>query len=52
MVGGGFGGCTLNLVRTAEKAAILERISTAYFEKTGIRPEQIEVRMEDGVQLF
>ena len=52
MVGGGFGGCTLNLVKTSEKEAILERISGAYLEKTGIHPEQIEVRVEHGVQLF
>ncbi len=49
MVGGGFGGCTLNLVKTSEKASILERIADHYFKKTGILPERIEVRVDDGV---
>ncbi|MBL7775619.1 MAG: galactokinase [Saprospiraceae bacterium] len=52
MVGGGFGGCTLNLVHRAEKTAVVERISAAYFEKTGLRPQPIEVAASEGLQVF
>ncbi len=49
MVGGGFGGCTLNLIKTAEKDAVLQRISEAYLAETGIQPDIIEVRTGRGV---
>jgi galactokinase len=49
MVGGGFGGCTLNLIKTVEKEVVLQRISEAYFTETGIRPEAIEVMTGRGV---
>lgn len=49
MVGGGFGGCTLNLIRTSEKELILPRMMTAYQQKTGIQPTSIEVKTADGV---
>ena len=50
MVGGGFGGCTINLIETAEKEAALGRITGIYRQKTGIRPDVIEVSTGDGVQ--
>ncbi|MCC6462315.1 MAG: galactokinase [Saprospiraceae bacterium] len=50
-VGGGFGGCTLNLIRSAEKDAILARMTGAYAQHTGIQPEIIEVHTHDGVQV-
>ena len=52
MVGGGFGGCTLNIIETAEKEGALGRITGIYRQKTGIRPEIIEVRIGDGVRAF
>lgn len=36
MTGGGFGGCTVSLVKTEQAEAIAEAISKAYQEKTGI----------------
>ncbi|MBI5917598.1 MAG: galactokinase [Bacteroidetes bacterium] len=51
MVGGGFGGCTLNLVETAEKVEVSERIAAAYQQQTGIQPDIIEVGVGDGVRL-
>ena len=52
MVGGGFGGCTLNLIKTAEKEAILSRITTAYREETGIQSGVIEVKTADAAGLI
>ena len=39
MTGGGFGGCTVNLVRTDCAAAFKARIARTYEEATGIAPE-------------
>ncbi|MBK8922951.1 MAG: galactokinase [Saprospirales bacterium] len=50
MVGGGFGGCTINLIRSADKAAALGRMTSAYRQHTGITPEIIEVAICDGVR--
>ncbi len=50
MVGGGFGGCTINLIETAEKEAAIRNITDIYRQKTGIQPQVIEVKTGDGVQ--
>lgn len=39
MTGGGFGGCTVNLVKREHAADFGKRIAQAYEERTGIRPE-------------
>ncbi|MEM1318917.1 MAG: galactokinase [Bacteroidota bacterium] len=50
MMGGGFGGCTLNLVRTEGKTVALDRIMQAYAAQTGIHAEAYEVAISDGVK--
>jgi galactokinase len=50
-MGGGFGGCTLNLVKKEEVAACMARMLPAYREKTGIAAEFYSVKIEDGVHL-
>jgi galactokinase len=39
MTGGGFGGCTVNLVDAAQAVAFRERIAAAYQAQTGITPQ-------------
>ncbi|MBV9341651.1 MAG: galactokinase [Acidobacteria bacterium] len=39
MTGGGFGGCTVNLVRTGNAEAFSQAIASHYQEKTGIFPD-------------
>jgi len=39
MMGGGFGGCTLNLIRSDCTAAFQADITNMYAETTGITPE-------------
>jgi galactokinase len=39
MTGGGFGGCTINLVDAAETAEFERQIANGYFSATGIHPE-------------
>jgi galactokinase len=39
MTGGGFGGCTVNLVASAQAEAFREKIAARYRQQTGINPE-------------
>ncbi len=39
MTGGGFGGCTINLVDAADTAEFESQIANGYFSATGIHPE-------------
>ncbi|GAC1702654.1 MAG: galactokinase [Candidatus Acidiferrum sp.] len=39
MMGGGFGGCTINLVDAAHSAEFRQRIAADYFAATGLRPD-------------
>jgi len=50
MTGGGFGGCTLNLVRSGEVEGFRAAISSAYQRRTGRRAEIYELRAADGAQ--
>lgn len=36
MMGGGFGGCTINLVRADHVQPLIDRVSNAYFEQMGL----------------
>lgn len=51
MMGGGFGGCTLNLIKTSQKVAISEKIARSYHALTGISPDIYPVEIVDGVQI-
>jgi galactokinase len=39
MTGGGFGGCTVNLVGASSVDTFVDNVSEKYFEKTGLRPD-------------
>jgi galactokinase len=39
MTGGGFGGCTVNLVKSDGAATFKAHVAQAYAEATGITPE-------------
>jgi galactokinase len=49
MMGGGFGGCTINLIKSSEADSIIKRIKDKYQEQTKIQPESYFVSIEDGV---
>lgn len=49
MTGGGFGGCTINLVEIDDLAYFTKKISAAYYRQTGIVPEIYMCRTSDGV---
>ena len=48
MTGGGFGGCTINLVREENAEDFAKRIAERYREATGIRPQVYLCSAEDG----
>jgi galactokinase len=52
MMGGGFGGCTINIVRAEAAEAIIEKVSDAYLSNTGKEMLVYEVGIEDGTNLI
>jgi galactokinase len=47
LTGGGFGGCTINLVEQSDAAQFVESLGTRYAAKTGIVP-QIHICQASG----
>lgn len=48
MMGGGFGGCTINLVKTSVKNDFVEQVSYKYKSEFGILPRVVDVKIDDG----
>ena len=51
MMGGGFGGCTINLVRAGEADAFAAHATAAYQQQLGLPLETYQVRLVDGVSV-
>lgn len=49
MMGGGFGGCTINLIRKDHSETLLKRILELYKAETGIEAVSYHVQVNDGV---
>ena len=52
MMGGGFGGCTINLINSENIESYISEISEAYFERFKIYPEAIEVAPSAGTEII
>jgi galactokinase len=50
MTGAGFGGCTVAFVKNENLDKFINRVSEAYFEKTGLKPEFYLPEVGDGVK--
>ncbi|MGH9496157.1 MAG: galactokinase [Candidatus Sulfotelmatobacter sp.] len=50
MTGGGFGGCTINLVREQDAESFAAQIAERYRKATGIEPQTYLCTAEDGAQ--
>ncbi|MBL0356233.1 MAG: galactokinase [Chitinophagaceae bacterium] len=50
MMGGGFGGCTINIVRKDSTAQFIEAISAAYLQQFNIKAEAYIVETSNGVE--
>ncbi len=49
MTGGGFGGCTISLVKTSEKDKFIADVTKEYEKKTSYKPEVYEADIADGI---
>jgi|SRR5690242_8654292 len=52
LMGGGFGGCTINLVRKEGVESFLVKILSAYKKEFGIHAENYKVKVVDGTHLI
>ncbi|WP_036154104.1 galactokinase [Maribacter forsetii] len=52
MMGGGFGGCTINLIKTDKLEDSITSILTQYKEQTKIDAEYYHLAIDDGVKVF
>ena len=50
MTGGGFGGCTVNLVRDKNADDFAQRIAERYRQQTSINPQVYLCTAEDGAR--
>ncbi|MCB2378510.1 galactokinase [Hymenobacter sp. BT635] len=51
MMGGGFGGCTINLVDTQQVASFVEHMKAGYLQRLGLKLDTYEATIVDGVGL-
>ena len=51
MMGGGFGGCVISLVKEDELEGIVERVKEAYWNKMNIRMNVYITQIEDGTNI-
>ncbi len=52
MMGGGFGGCTINLIKTEHLETAQAAIETAYKKETGIEAECFHLEIDDSVKIL
>ncbi len=52
MMGGGFGGCTINLVEKPGLGELVKRVKQAYERQFGIEPEHYVVSLTDGCSVI
>ena len=52
MMGGGFGGCTINLIDQIHSRSVIGELKEQYFKAFGIRLDYYEVSIEDGAQIL
>jgi galactokinase len=50
MIGGGFGGCTINLLRPEARENFATGVLHEYREETGIESELYDVKIVNGVE--
>ncbi|WP_324027622.1 galactokinase [Maribacter sp. BPC-D8] len=52
MMGGGFGGCTINLMKTEKLDISIKSLLEQYKEQTGIDADYYHLAIDDGVKVF
>lgn len=52
MMGGGFGGCTINIVKEEKIADLIEELSSGYLLQFGLKLDAYTVQTDNGTSLF
>ena len=52
MMGGGFGGCTINLIKKGQEERIKKELSALYMETFGIELKIYDVKISNGTSLY
>ncbi|RZJ36625.1 MAG: galactokinase [Flavobacterium sp.] len=52
MMGGGFGGCTINLVRNGKSEALIDRVANEYKKRFDVELRPYEVAISDGTSKY
>lgn len=52
MMGGGFGGCTINLIKKNERENVINQIIPLYLTKFGIEPKPLRISIGNGTSLM
>ncbi len=52
MMGGGFGGCTINLIEEDQIDSYIQEVSKAYFQEFNIKLDAISVLPDEGTQIL
>ncbi|WP_339629888.1 galactokinase [uncultured Maribacter sp.] len=52
MMGGGFGGCTINLIQTSKLESSISSLLEAYKSQTSIDAEYYHLAIDDGVKVY
>lgn len=52
MMGGGFGGCTINIVKEEKIADLIEELSSKYLLQFGLKLDAYTVQTDNGTSLF
>lgn len=52
MMGGGFGGCTINLIKKGEEERIKSKLAKMYMEAFGIELKIYDVKISNGTSLY
>ncbi len=52
LMGGGFGGCTINLIKKGSEDAVKEKFTKRYKSAFGIELKSYDVKISDGTTLY
>ena len=52
MMGGGFGGCTINLIHTSKLESSISSLLKAYKSQTNIDAEYYHLEIDDGLKVY
>ena len=52
LMGGGFGGCTINLIKKGQENEVKNKFSSLYLDIFGIELKFYDVRIGNGTSLF